>query len=192
MAELMQEAMSTRSTTGQTQEEGIIMFEGIDDVPEEMIIRNGDGKPESSSEDDCVPMQTENGNVPQVCFLLYAESLNGVSAASHKRKRQSSHHHSSKPSIIRRRTHKTHQNNHHAASSRRLDDIGHIPARTRHASSICPVPMRVPHRLRATSPVQPTGAPYSARSGDAVGRVSPRSPNPHSSHRRSASPHHAT
>jgi hypothetical protein len=38
MVELMQEAMSMRSTTSQTQEEGIITFEGIDDVPEEMII----------------------------------------------------------------------------------------------------------------------------------------------------------
>jgi hypothetical protein len=101
MVKLMQEAMSMRSTTSQTQEEGIITFESIDNVPEEMIIRNGNGKPESSSEDDCVPMEVENGNVPQPCSLSYAELLNRFSAVSRKRQSQASHHHSSKPSTVR-------------------------------------------------------------------------------------------
>jgi hypothetical protein len=65
MIELMQEAWNMRSTTSQTQEDGAIMFESINDVPEEMIIQNGNGEPESSSEDDCFPMQVENGNIPR-------------------------------------------------------------------------------------------------------------------------------
>jgi hypothetical protein len=113
MVKLMQEAMSMRSTTSQTQEEGIITFKGINDVPEEMIIRNGNGKPESSSKDDCIPMEVENGNIPQACSLSYAELLNGFSAVSRKHQSQVSHHHSSKPSTICRRNHKTHKNEHH-------------------------------------------------------------------------------
>jgi hypothetical protein len=105
MIELMQEARNTRSTTSQTQEDGTTTFESINDVPEEMIIRNGNGEPESSSEDDCVPMQVENGNVPRAYSLSYAESLNGLLAASRKRQSQTSHHHSSKPSTVRQRDH---------------------------------------------------------------------------------------
>ena len=52
MAEIMQKAMHIRSTGSQTKEEGIVTFETINDVLEGMVIRNGDGQPESSSKDD--------------------------------------------------------------------------------------------------------------------------------------------
>jgi hypothetical protein len=113
MVELMQEAMSMRSTTSQTQKEGIIMFEGIDNVPEEMIIRNGNGKPESSSENDCVLIEVENGNVLQPCSLSYAKLLNRFSATSCKCQSQASHHHSSKPSTVHQHNHETHENECH-------------------------------------------------------------------------------
>lgn len=104
-----------RSTTSQTQEDGTITFESINDVPEEMIIRNGNGEPESSSssEGDCVPMQVENGNIPRACSVSYDESLNGLLAASRRRQSQTSHHHSSKPSTVRQRDHESHENERH-------------------------------------------------------------------------------
>jgi len=52
MAKIMQKAMHIRSTGSQTKEEDVVTFETIDDMPEGMVIRNSDGQPESSSEDD--------------------------------------------------------------------------------------------------------------------------------------------
>jgi hypothetical protein len=100
MIELMQEARNTRSTTSQTQEDGTTTFESINNMPEEMIIQNGNGEPKSSSEDDCIPMQVENGNVPQAYSLLYAKSLNRLLAASRKHQSQTSYHYLSKPSLL--------------------------------------------------------------------------------------------
>ena len=51
MSEILLEANKLRTSGSQAQEEGPVVFETIDDVPNDMIIQNGYGEPESSDEE---------------------------------------------------------------------------------------------------------------------------------------------
>jgi len=67
MTEIMEAARQVRSSVSQAHEEGAVIFESLDDVPEVMIIRNGHGEPESSDE-EWVPTQAVTGNVVYPCL----------------------------------------------------------------------------------------------------------------------------
>lgn len=73
MAEIMEEARQVRSVAGGAHEEGPVVFETLDDVPDAMIIRNGHGEPESSDE-EWVPTQVFNGNVIYPCLCMIHHS----------------------------------------------------------------------------------------------------------------------
>ena len=73
MTEIMEEARQLRSSASQANEEGAVIFESLDDVPEAMIIRNGHGEPESSDE-EWVPTQGFKGNVVYTCLCMICHS----------------------------------------------------------------------------------------------------------------------
>lgn len=68
MNEIMEEARQVRSSASQAHEESAIVFENLDDVPDEMIVRNGYGEPESSGE-EWVPTHADTGNVVYPCLF---------------------------------------------------------------------------------------------------------------------------
>ena len=51
MTEIMEAARQVWSLASQAHKEGAVIFESLNDVPEVMIIRNGDGEPESSNKE---------------------------------------------------------------------------------------------------------------------------------------------
>jgi hypothetical protein len=73
MVEIMEEARQVRSSAGPAHEEGPVVFETLDDVPEAMIIRNGHGEPESSDE-EWVPMKPITSNVIYPCLHMIRHS----------------------------------------------------------------------------------------------------------------------
>jgi len=73
MAEIMEEARQVRLSAGPAHEEGPIVFETLDDVPEAMIVWNGHGEPESSDE-EWVPTQAFTGNIVNPCLCMIHHS----------------------------------------------------------------------------------------------------------------------
>ena len=73
MVEILEEARQVQSLAGPAYEEGPVVFETLDDVPEVMIVWNGHGEPESSDE-EWVPTQVFTGNFVYPCFHMICHS----------------------------------------------------------------------------------------------------------------------